>query len=41
MTGERTSGVDPGRNDYGTFASFADPDGNTLLLQQVNGNAGE
>jgi catechol 2,3-dioxygenase-like lactoylglutathione lyase family enzyme len=28
-------GVHPERADYGTFASFADPDGNTFLLQEV------
>ena len=28
-------GVHPERADYGTFASFADPDGNTWLLQEV------
>jgi len=32
-----TPGVDPGRNDYGTFASFADPDGNGWLLQEISG----
>ena len=41
MTGERTSGVDPRGTDYSTFADFRDPDGNTSLLQQVKGNAGE
>ena len=35
MTGERTEGVDPNGADYATFAEFTDPDGNTLLLQQV------
>jgi len=39
--GERTSGVDPQGADYNTFADFKDPDGNTCLLQQVKGNAGE
>ena len=28
-------GPDPEGRSYGTFASFADPDGNTWLLQQI------
>jgi catechol 2,3-dioxygenase-like lactoylglutathione lyase family enzyme len=28
-------GVDPGRADYGSFADFGDPDGNTWVLQEV------
>ncbi len=28
-------GPDPNRGDYGSYASFADPDGNTWLLQEV------
>lgn len=28
-------GPDPERRDYGSFASFADPDGNGWLLQEV------
>ena len=36
-TGERLDGVDPSGADYSTFAEFKDPDGNTLLLQQVRG----
>ena len=31
----QTTGVDPQRADYGTFASFDDPDGNGWLLQEV------
>ncbi|HEX7171800.1 MAG TPA: VOC family protein [Candidatus Limnocylindria bacterium] len=31
----RTPGVDPNRGDYGSYATFADPDGNTWLLQEV------
>ena len=31
----QTPGVDPERGDYGTFASFSDPDGNGWLLQEV------
>jgi catechol 2,3-dioxygenase-like lactoylglutathione lyase family enzyme len=27
-------GVDPARADYGSFADFADPDGNTWVLQE-------
>lgn len=38
MAGERTEGVDPNGADYSTFAEFSDPDGNTLLLQQVHGS---
>jgi catechol 2,3-dioxygenase-like lactoylglutathione lyase family enzyme len=29
-------GPDPQRSNYNTFASIKDPDGNTLLLQEVN-----
>jgi catechol 2,3-dioxygenase-like lactoylglutathione lyase family enzyme len=29
-------GPDPERRNYNTFASFADPDGNTWLIQEVN-----
>jgi catechol 2,3-dioxygenase-like lactoylglutathione lyase family enzyme len=35
----RTPGVDPGRGDYGSYADFADPDGNTWLLQEVPSRA--
>jgi catechol 2,3-dioxygenase-like lactoylglutathione lyase family enzyme len=31
----RMSGRDPGRTSYGSFCSFADPDGNTWLVQEV------
>jgi predicted enzyme related to lactoylglutathione lyase len=31
----QTPGHDPERRDYGTFASFSDPDGNGWLLQEV------
>lgn len=37
--GGKEPGVHPERSDYGTFADFADPDGNTWLLQEV-GHAG-
>ena len=31
----QTPGPDPDHGDYASFASFADPDGNTWLLQEV------
>jgi len=31
----RLEGTAPGRADYGSFASFADPDGNGWLLQEI------
>ena len=31
----QTPGIDPKRGDYGSYASFADPDGNLWLLQEV------
>jgi catechol 2,3-dioxygenase-like lactoylglutathione lyase family enzyme len=34
-TGRRVPGPDPERGSYRTWASFADPDGNTWLLQEV------
>lgn len=36
----RTDGVDPDRNDYGSFAAFGDPDGNSWLLQEITGRQG-
>jgi catechol 2,3-dioxygenase-like lactoylglutathione lyase family enzyme len=33
--GEWRPGADPDRQDYGSFADFADPDGNTWVLQEV------
>lgn len=30
-------GPDPERRDYGSFAEFSDPDGNTWVLQEVPG----
>ena len=33
--GEWKAGVDPEHADYGSFADFADPDGNTWVLQEV------
>jgi catechol 2,3-dioxygenase-like lactoylglutathione lyase family enzyme len=35
----QASGPDPGRGDYGSYATFADPDGNTWLLQEVPSRA--
>jgi predicted enzyme related to lactoylglutathione lyase len=32
----QTPGHHPGRDNYGTFMSFTDPDGNTWLVQEVN-----
>jgi catechol 2,3-dioxygenase-like lactoylglutathione lyase family enzyme len=34
-TEARVTGPAPGRSDYGSFASFTDPDGNGWLLQEV------
>ena len=31
----RADGLDPGRADYGSYASFSDPAGNGWLLQEV------
>jgi catechol 2,3-dioxygenase-like lactoylglutathione lyase family enzyme len=33
------AGTDPERGDYGSFASFSDPDGNGWLLQEVKTRA--
>ena len=35
----RVSGPDPDRRDYGSFASFRDPDGNGWVLQEVRRRA--
>jgi catechol 2,3-dioxygenase-like lactoylglutathione lyase family enzyme len=35
----QTPGLDPERRDYGTYASFSDPDGNGWLLQEVKTRA--
>jgi catechol 2,3-dioxygenase-like lactoylglutathione lyase family enzyme len=35
----RVTGPDPERSDYGSFASFSDPDGNGWLLQEVKQRA--
>lgn len=34
-TGAAAGGARPERRDYGSFASFSDPDGNAWLLQEV------
>jgi catechol 2,3-dioxygenase-like lactoylglutathione lyase family enzyme len=34
--GERVPGVDPEHADFGSYADFADPDGNTWILQEVH-----
>jgi predicted enzyme related to lactoylglutathione lyase len=39
-TGGQVPGHDPGRRDYGTFASFSDPDGNGWVLQEVRSRGG-
>ncbi|OLT18581.1 glyoxalase [Pseudonocardia sp. CNS-139] len=33
--GRQTAGVHPKREKYGSFVFFADPDGNSLVLQEV------
>jgi hypothetical protein len=33
--GEWTPGPDPNHTDYGSFADFSDPDGNTWVLQEA------
>jgi catechol 2,3-dioxygenase-like lactoylglutathione lyase family enzyme len=33
--GDRAPGTDPQRRDYASTAEFADPDGNTWLLQEI------
>ena len=33
--GERVPGVDPEHRNYGSYADFQDPDGNTWVLQEV------
>jgi hypothetical protein len=36
---ERVDGPDPDRRDYGSFASFSDPDDNGWVLQEVKTRA--
>jgi catechol 2,3-dioxygenase-like lactoylglutathione lyase family enzyme len=38
-TEARVSGPDPERTDYGSFASFNDPDGNEWVLQEIKQRA--
>jgi len=38
-TAGRVPGPDPERRDYGSFASFPDPDGNGWILQEVRQRA--
>lgn len=40
VDGKQTTGHEPDRADYGTFFSFADPDGNTWLIQEVPSRGG-
>ena len=35
VAGEWKPGADPEHRDYGSFADFSDPDGNTWVLQEV------
>jgi catechol 2,3-dioxygenase-like lactoylglutathione lyase family enzyme len=35
-SGEWVPGPDPARGDYGSYADFSDPDGNTWILQEAN-----
>lgn len=37
--GQQVPGPDPGRSDYNSFMSFADPDGNGWLVQEVRRTA--
>ena len=37
--GGREPGVDRERRDYASFADFADPDGNTWVLQEIGHNS--
>jgi catechol 2,3-dioxygenase-like lactoylglutathione lyase family enzyme len=39
--GEWQPGVDPAHSDYGSFADFRDPDGNSWVLQEVGYSDGE
>jgi len=36
----RVAGLDPARADYGSFASFDDPDGNGWIQEVVTGAPG-
>jgi catechol 2,3-dioxygenase-like lactoylglutathione lyase family enzyme len=39
--GDMHAGVDPQRRSYASFATFADPDGNTWVLQEIGFAASE
>jgi catechol 2,3-dioxygenase-like lactoylglutathione lyase family enzyme len=41
VSGEWTPGADPEHRDYYSFADFADPDGNVMILQEVRRGAAE
>jgi catechol 2,3-dioxygenase-like lactoylglutathione lyase family enzyme len=41
VSGEWVPGADPEHRDYVSFADFADPDGNILILQEVRRSAVE
>jgi catechol 2,3-dioxygenase-like lactoylglutathione lyase family enzyme len=41
VSGEWVPGADPEHRDYVSFADFADPDGNILILQEVRRSAAE
>lgn len=38
--GGQADGVHPARDDFASFASFDDPDGNTWLVQEVPSRGG-
>jgi predicted enzyme related to lactoylglutathione lyase len=38
VDGAQQSGPHPEREDYGSFFSFSDPDGNGWMVQEVRGN---
>ena len=38
LSGQRRPGPDPQREDYGSFLSFSDPDGNSWVVQEVRGS---
>ena len=37
-SGQRKPGPDPQRQDYDSFLSFSDPDGNSWMVQEVRGS---
>jgi predicted enzyme related to lactoylglutathione lyase len=39
QNGQQVAGPHPDRPDYGTFATFSDPDGNGWLVQEVKSRA--